>query len=292
MRIGLELAEYGWASGTAEAGRTLAQLARVAEDTGFDLIGVGDHLWQGPHAGGPEKPLLECFTTLAVIAAHTERCRLAPLVAGVHLRHPALLAKIVTTLDVLSGGRAMLGIGAGWYAEEASGMGFAFPPLARRFEMVEETLRICLRLWHGEPGDDSPFTGEHYQLERPLNLPPSLTRPHPPIVIGGDGRRTLRLVARYGDACNLYPGPDLEAKLALLRDFCAQEGRDYDAIEKTAIFPFPAEVDGRAATDLVDRLRQWADAGVRTAIGILADADPLRQVTVIGEKVLPAVAGL
>ena len=290
MKIGLELAEYGWASGPAEAGRTLAQIVRVADDAGFDLIGVGDHLWQGPHAGGPEKPLLECFTTLSVIAAHTNRCRLAPLVAGVHIRHPSLLAKIVTTLDVLSGGRAMLGIGAGWYAEEASGMGLAFPPLAQRFEMVEEALQICLRLWHGEPGDDRPFAGKHYQLERPLNLPQSLTRPHPPIVIGGDGRRALRLVARYGDACNIYPGQDLEVKLALLRGFCSEEGRDYDAIEKTAIFPFTVDADGTGVTDLIEQLRQWADAGIQTAIGIVADADPLGQVAAIGEKVLPAVA--
>jgi F420-dependent oxidoreductase-like protein len=291
MKVGLEFAEYGWAGGPAGAGRTLQQTVRVADDAGFDVIGVGDHLWQGPHAGGPEQPVLECFTTLAVIAAHTSRCRLAPLVAGVHFRHPSLLAKTVTTLDVLSGGRAMLGIGAGWYAEEAGGAGFAFPPPAQRFEQVEEAVQICLRLWHGESGDHRPFTGRHYRLERPLNLPQSLARPHPPIVIGGDSRRALRLVARYGDACNIYPGQDLEGKLALLRALCLEEGRDYGAIEKTAIFPFTVGADGTGTGDLIEQLHQWAEAGIQTAIGIVADTDPLRQVAAIGEKVIPAVAG-
>jgi F420-dependent oxidoreductase-like protein len=290
MKIGLELAEFGWDGGPAEVGRTLERTVRIADDAGFDLIGVGDHVWQGPHAGGPEQPQLECFTTLAAIAAHTRRCRIAPVVAGVHFRPPALLAKMVTTLDVLSGGRAMLGIGAGWYADEAAGMGFPFPPLARRFEMVEEALRICLRLWHGERGDERPFEGAHYRLERPLNLPQSLTRPHPPIMIGGDGRRTLRLVARYGDACNIYPGPEFEAKLDLLRAFCAEEGRDYDAIEKTAIFPLTVGTDGSGVVELTEDLRRWAAAGIQTAIGIVSGTDPARQVEIVGEKVVPAVA--
>lgn len=290
MKIGLEFAEFGWDGGPAELGRTLKQIVRVADDAGFDLIGVGDHVWQGPHAGGPEQPQLECFTTLATIAAHTRRCRVAPVVAGVHFREPALLAKMVTTLDVLSGGRAMLGIGAGWYADEATGMGFPFPPLVQRFEMVEEALQICLRLWHGERGDERPFEGAHYRLERPLNLPQSLTRPHPPIMIGGDGRRTLRLVARYADACNIYPGPGFEAKLDLLRTYCAEEDRDYDAIEKTVVFPFTVGTDGTGVAALSGDLRGWADAGIQTAIGILSGTDLVRQVEIIGEKVIPAVA--
>lgn len=289
MRIGLELAEFGWEGGPAELGRTLERTVRAADDAGFDLIGVGDHVWQGPHAGGPEQPQLECFTTLATVAAHTRRCRVVPVMAGVIFRQPALLAKMVTTLDVLSGGRAMLGIGAGWYADEASGMGFAFPSLAQRFEMVEEALQVCLRLWDGERGDERPFEGKHYRLERPLNLPQSLTRPHPPILIGGDGRKTLRLVARYGDACNIYPGPGFEEKLALLRTFCAEEGRDYDAIEKTGIFPFTVGEDGSGVGELIDELGRLAGAGIQTAIGIVSGTDPLRQVEIIGEKVIPAV---
>ncbi len=289
MKLGLELAEFGWDGGPAEMGRTLERTVRAADDAGFDLIGVGDHVWQGPHAGGPEQPQLECFTTLATIAAHTSRCRIAPVVAGVHFRQPALLAKTVTTLDVLSGGRAMLGIGAGWYADEATGMGFPFPPLARRFDMVEEALRVCLRLWDGET-DTRPFDGTHYRLQRPLSVPRSLSRPHPPVLIGGNGSTTLRLVARYGDACNIYPGPGFESKLELLRGYCAEEGRSYDRIEKTAIFPFPTELDSASLAELTGKLRGWAEAGIGTAVGIVSGADPVRSVEIIGEKVVPAIA--
>lgn len=283
MKVGLELGEFGWDGGPAAMGRTVAEIATVADDAGYDLIGVGDHVWQGPHAGGPGMPQLECFTTLGVIAANTRRCRLAPVVAGVHFRAPALLAKMVTTLDVLSGGRAVLGVGTGWDGDEAAGMGFAFPSLAERFAMLEETLRVCLQLWRG---DEEPFEGEHYTLARPLIEPKSLTRPHPPVMLGGGGRKTLRLVARYGDACNVYPGPDLGEKLDLLRALCAEEGRDYDAIEKTCIFPFAVEGDGTGAAELTDELYRLGEAGIDTAIGIVSGVDPVRQVAVIGDKVV------
>ncbi|GAA3071554.1 LLM class F420-dependent oxidoreductase [Streptosporangium carneum] len=287
----MELGDYAWEGGPARMADTLADIARTADDAGFALIGVGDHLWQGPHAGGPEQPELECFTTLAVIAAHTRRCLLAPVVAGVHFREPAVLAKTVTTLDVLSGGRAMLGVGAGWYEEEAVGLGIPFPPLGERFARLEEAIQVCLRMWHGERGDERPFEGEHYRLERPLNLPQSLSRPHPPIMIGGGGeRRTLRLVARYADACNLYPGPDLPHKLDVLRRHCEDEGRDYDAIEKTCIFPFAVGDDAAGAGELVEQLRGLAASGIQTAIGIVSGPDPVRQVEAIGKHVVPAVA--
>jgi F420-dependent oxidoreductase-like protein len=291
VHVGLALGAFAWDGGTAAMGETVARISRTADDAGFSLIGVGDHLWQGPHAGGPQAPELECFTTLATIAAHTRRCRVAPFVAGVHFRPPALLAKTVTTLDVLSGGRATLGLGVGWYEEEATGSGIAFPPVAERFEMLEETLQILRRYWHGEQGEERPFRGRHYQVDRPLNLPQNLTRPHPPIMLGGGGGKTLRLVAQYGDACNLYPGPDLADKLDLLRRLCADAGRDYDAIEKTCALPMDVGADGGGTTELITQLRQIADEGVHTVIGILlAPTDPLRQVEIIGEKVLPAVA--
>lgn len=286
MKVGLELGEFVWDGGPAAMGRTVAEIAVIADDAGYDLIGVGDHVWQGPHAGGPEMPQLECFTTLAVIAAHTRRVRLAPVVAGVHFRAPALLTKMVTTLDILSGGRAMLGVGAGWDADEAAGMGFAFPSLAERFTMLEEALQIARRLWHG---DERPFEGQHYQLARPLVEPKSLSRPHPPILIGGGARKTLRLVAKYGDACNVYPGPDLAQKLDLLRQYCAEEGRDYDAIEKTVIFPFTVTEDGTGAAELTEHLHQLDEAGIDTAIGIVSGQNPVRQISIIGDKVLPAV---
>jgi len=270
----------------------LARIASTADDAGFDVIGVPDHLWQGAHMGGPEQPELECFTTLGVIATHTRRCRLVPLVAGVHFRQPALLAKMITTLDVLSGGRAMLGIGAGWYEEEARGLGFPFPPLAERFEMLEEAIQICLRMWQGERGNERRFAGKHYQLERPLNVPQSLARPHPPILIGGSGeQKTLRLVARYADACNLYPTPDLPDKLNVLRRHCAEEDRDYDAIEKTCIVHF-AIADGDAKTrELIAELHRLAGLGIETVIGILSRVDPIAPLETIAREVMPEVTG-
>lgn len=290
MKIGIEIGEFSWKGGTRGMAETLANVARVADDAGCSLIGVGDHLWQGPHAGGPEEPELECFATLAFIASYTRQCRLGPVVAGVHFRSPALLAKTVTTLDVLSGGRAMLGLGVGWNEDEAHGMGIAFPPVAERFDMLEETLQICHRLWQGPRGDERPFAGEHFTLGRPLNSPQNLTSPHPPILIGGGGDKTLRLVAKYGDACNLYPGPDLPDKLGTLRRYCADEDRDYDAIEKTCICPFEIGDGNGSVGELISMLRDLGAAGVDTTIGILSGDDPSRQAEIIGDKIVPAVA--
>jgi F420-dependent oxidoreductase-like protein len=290
MKIGLEIGDFAWTGGAAAMAGTLADFGRSADDAGFSLIGVGDHLWQGDNAGGPEQPELECFSVLALLAAHTRRCRLAPVVAGVHFRHPALLAKTVTSLDVLSGGRAVLGIGVGWNEAEAVGMGIPFPPVAERFTMLEEAIQVCLRLWAGERGDERPYAGQHYRLERPLNVPQSLTRPHPPIMIGGDGRRkTLKLVARYADACNLYPSPDLAEKLDVLRRHCDDEGRDYDEIEKTCILPFATGPEGGKAADLIAELHRIAGLGIQTTIGIVSGPDPVATVDLIGSHVLPAL---
>lgn len=286
MKIGLELGSYTWDGGPARIGETLADTVRTADEAGFALIGVGDHLWQGPHAGGLEEPMLECFTVLGTIAAHTRNCLLGPVVAGVHLRHPALLAKMVTSLDVLSGGRAMLGLGVGWYEDEARGLGIPYPSLGERFELLEETARICHRLW----GDgDEPYEGTHHRLERPIGVPANLSAPHPPIMIGGGGDRTLRLVARHADACNLYPGPDLAEKLALLRRHCEAEGRAYETIEKTCILPFDVGPDGAGCGDLADTLRGLAGQGIDLAIGILSGPDPVRDVELLAGKVLPAL---
>ena len=293
MKLGIQLADFAWEGGPASMADTLARLARDADEAGLDVIGVADHLWQGPHMGGPEQPELECFTTLGVVAANTRQCRLVPLVAGVHFRYPALLAKMVTTLDVLSGGRAMLGIGAGWYEEEARGMGVPFPPLAERFEMLDEAIQICLRMWQGERGDERPFAGKHYRLERPLNVPQSLSRPHPPLLIGGGGEeKTLRLVARYGDACNLYPTPDLPTKLDVLRRRCEEEDRDYDEIEKTCMHRFNVSADGVGTDALIAELNRLAAIGIQTVIGIVSGPRPIHVVEMIGRDVLPAVADI
>jgi F420-dependent oxidoreductase-like protein len=293
VKLGLHISDYNWAIASDRFGPTLAQIARAGEDAGFDRIGVADHLWQDPHVGGPEIPELECYTTLAFLAANTSRVELMAIVTGVHFRHPGLLAKTVTTLDVLSGGRAGLGIGAGHYEAEARGLGIPFPPLAERFEMLEETLQVCLRMWSGERGDERPFAGKHYQLDRPLNLPQSLSRPHPPILIGGDGeQKTLRLVARYADACGLRPTPEIPRKLEVLRRHCAAEGRDYDTIEKTCVFRFDVGQDGAKAGELIGQLRWLAGMGVQTVIGAVPHVEQITPLEVIGREVIPAVADL
>jgi alkanesulfonate monooxygenase SsuD/methylene tetrahydromethanopterin reductase-like flavin-dependent oxidoreductase (luciferase family) len=205
-------------------------------------------------------------------------------------REPGMLAKSVTTLDVLSGGRAMLGIGAAWYEEEAVGLGLLFPPLAERFERLEEALQICLQMWGDE---DAPYKGTHYELARTLNNPQSLSRPHPPILIGGSGeKKTLRLVATYGDACNLFPGADLGHKLDVLRGHCADVGRDYDEIEKTVLFNFDPGANGEHAAEILDQLGGFAEMGFSVAHGSVADVGTIRPLELIGEHVVQQAAAL
>lgn len=293
MKLGLFINDYRWPIGADRFGPTLAEIAQAAESAGFDRIGVADHLWQDPHMGGPEVPELECYTTLAFLAANTRRAALMAVVTGEHFRHPGMLAKLVTSLDVLSGGRAWLGIGAGHYEAEATGLGIPFPPLAERLERLEETLQICLRMWSGERGDEGAFTGKHYRLERLLNLPQSLSRPHPPILIGGTGeRKTLRLVARYADACNLFPMPEIPHKLAVLRRHCEAEGRDDDAIEKTCTFTFDAGENGSRVGELIGRLHWLAGMGIQTVIGAVPRPDRIASLELLGREVIPAVADL
>lgn len=287
MKIGLQLADFTWAGGGPAAGDTLKNLVVTAEQAGFDAIGMADHVWQSPYMNGPEQPQLECFTTLGVVAASTRRVRLLPLVLAATYRPAAIIAKGITTLDVLSGGRAMLGIGAGHFEMEARGLGLPFPSLAERFTALEETLQVCLQMWHGEQGDGQPFAGKTVQVERALNLPQSLSRPHPPILIGGSGeRKTLRLVARYADACGLYPMPDLPRKLDVLRRHCDEVGRDYDTIEKTCADHFTL-VDGATPRTLIERLEHLSAQGIDTVFGIVAGPDPVRTVEIIGREVIP-----
>jgi alkanesulfonate monooxygenase SsuD/methylene tetrahydromethanopterin reductase-like flavin-dependent oxidoreductase (luciferase family) len=201
--------------------------------------------------------------------------------------------KIVTTLDVLPGGRAWLGVGSGHYEEETRGLGIPFPPQKERFEMLEKTVQVALRMWSGEQGDGRPFEGKHNRLERPLNLPQSLTRPHPPIMIAGDGeRKTLRLVARYADACSLRPGPQVPDKLDVLRRHCEAEGRDYHSIEKTCTVGFDVGEDGGKAGELVDQLRWLSGMGVETVIGMVPGMDRIAPLEAIGRKIVPEIAGL
>jgi len=291
VKLGLQLNSFDWTGGPERFDRTLANIAQAAEEAGLDRIGVADHVWQHPIMGGPEADEPECYTTLAFLAANTSRIKLTAMVSGVHFRYPAVLAKTVTTLDVLSGGRAWLGIGAGHYEEETRGLGIPFPPLKTRFEMLEETVQICLRMWSGERGDECPFEGRHYRLERPLNFPQSLSRPHPPIMIAGDGeKKTLRLVARYADACSLRPGPDVPRKLNVLRQHCEAEERDYEKIEKTCAFAFDVGEDGEKVGEVIGGLRWLAGMGIETVIGFVPNVDRITPLEVIGREVIPAVA--
>ncbi len=292
MRIGLSIADFGTPRGVACLGPDLASVATTADQLGFSALSVMDHYFQIGIVGPPELPMLEGYTTLAFLAAHTRQLRLGTLITGVHYRHPGLLAKIVTTLDVLSGGRAFLGIGAGWNQQESLGLGVPFPPLAERFERLEETLRICLQMWQG---NQTPFDGRYYDLKRPLNSPQSLTRPHPPIMVGGGGeRKTLRLVARYADACNLFPGPraEVEHKLDVLRRYCDEEGRDYAAIEKTSMYMFDAAAGSAATSAAIAALRDLAAAGIQTVYFGVNDVFSVRPLEVVAREIMPAVADL
>jgi F420-dependent oxidoreductase-like protein len=290
VKIGLQIPDFTRPEGPSTLGPALRDVARTADDAGFDFIAVMDHFFQIGVIGPPELPMLEAYTTLGYLAACTSRAKLVTLVTGVVYRHPGILAKIVTTLDVLSGGRAWLGIGAAWNDEESRGLGIPFPPVAERFERLEETLQICLQMWRG---DETPYLGQHYQLERPLNSPQALSQPHPPIMIGGSGeKKTLRFVARYAQACNLFPGPDLARKLDVLRAHCDAEGRDYDEIEKTCYFNFDTGKKGEKAAEMVDQLGNLAGMGFQAAIGSVANVWDVTPLEIIGSQVIPEVADL
>jgi F420-dependent oxidoreductase-like protein len=288
MNIGLHVSDFTWPGGPRAIASDLARIASAAEEQGFAKLSVMDHVWQIGQIGPPEHEMLEPYTTLGFLAARTERIQLLVWVTAVVYREPGLLAKAVTTLDVLSGGRAWLGIGAAWNEPEARGLGLPFPPTAERFERLEEALQICLQMWSG---DDNPYTGKHYRLERTLNSPQSLTRPHPPILIGGSGeRKTLRLVAQYAQACNLVAGPELEHKLDVLRQHCEAVGRNYDEIDKTVIGPLDPGPGGENVGDLIDSMRRLAALGVTHYHGSVPDAASVKRIELLGQQVIPVVA--
>jgi F420-dependent oxidoreductase-like protein len=283
MRLGLHYWTYSTPSEPTRIAPTLAETVKVAEQGGFATFTVMDHWFQMEQAGSAAEPMLEAYTTLGHVAALTERMTLGVLVTGVMYRHPGLLAKTVTTLDVLSGGRARLGIGASWYEREQRGLGVPVVPVAERFERLEETLQICLQMWSDNTG---PYSGRHYQLAETMCVPMPISQPHPPILVGGGGeRKTLRLVARYGDACNLFGSSpaDVAGKLEVLRSHCEAEGRDYDRIQKTvlAVRPVLADVDGFLAA-----AREYAALGV-TELEVMPDRHPVEFATEVAERVLP-----
>lgn len=266
MRISINITNYSWHT-VAGLATQLRQIARDADDAGLDTLWVADHLLQADPNSTPDAAMLEAYTTLGYLAGHTERIRLGTMVSAVTYRAPALLIKAATTLDVLSGGRAWLGIGAGYQQHEARAMGLPMPDVAERFERLEEVLRLAEQLFQG---DEAPFTGRHYELGGPIGSPMPLTRPRPPILIGGMGeRKTLRLVAQYGDACNLFDIPDggatIRRKLDVLRRHCAELGRSYESIDKTV----SARVDpGESASNFAARCGNLAALGIDHVVAI------------------------
>jgi F420-dependent oxidoreductase-like protein len=297
VKLGIQISAFDFPGGPASIGPTLARIARVADDVGFDSIWVMDHFFQIRGFGPATDPMLEGWTTLGYMAAHTSRARLGLMVGGVHYRQPALWIKAATTLDVLSGGRAWLGIGAAWNEEESRGLGFAFPPLGVRFELLEDTLRMAQAMWTGERGTEAAFEGYHVHATRLLNSPAPLTRPHPPILVGGGGeRRTLRLVAQYADACNVFGGPEaVHRKYGILAEHCAAVGRPYEEIERSTLQGVDLTRAGaRGGNDpnaLVERFGDLADAGVQHVILDPHQVDPAA-VEALGAAIIPQLRDL
>jgi F420-dependent oxidoreductase-like protein len=290
VKIGLHISNFTWPEGAPRLGAVLADIATAADEAGFERISVMDHVWQIGPIGPPEMEMLEAYTALGYLAAHTRKAKLLTLVTGVTYRDPGLLAKAVTTLDILSGGRAILGIGAAWNEDESRGLGLFFPSTKERFERLEETLRICKQMFSG---DETPFEGKHYQLTRLLNSPQPLSRPHLPILIGGGGeKKTLLLVAKYADACNLFPTPEIQHKLDVLKQHCDTVGRDYDEIQKTAMFRFDLGENGERIGATLDELRVLAGMGFQVAHGGLRNAWDTKQFEMFAKEIIPAAEAL
>jgi F420-dependent oxidoreductase-like protein len=277
MKVGLQISSFTWPGGPAAIGPTLARIVREADDAGFDSIWVMDHFFQIRGNGRIDEPMLEGMTALGFMAAHSRRARLGLMVGGVHYRNPGLWIKATTTLDVLSGGRAWLGIGAAWNAEESRALAFPFPPLGERFEMLEETLQMAHQMFDGERGSEASFRGRQFRAERLLNVPQSLSRPRVPIMVGGGGeRKTLRLVAQYADACNVFGSPEAIArKYRILDAHCADVGRDPAEIERSTLqdvrLAMPAAAgasgsSGETPDQVVERLAELADSGAEHVI--------------------------
>ncbi|MDT4924432.1 MAG: hypothetical protein QOG01_2145 [Pseudonocardiales bacterium] len=289
MELGLHLPNLTYPNGAAALASDLGRIATAAEDAGFTKLSVMDHVWQIRVVGPPEMDMLEAYTTLGFLAARTKRIEILAWVTAVVYREPGLLAKAVSTLDVLSEGRAWLGIGAAWNEEESVGLGLPFPSTSERFERLEEALQIFIQMCSD---DDSPYEGNHYRLGRTLNVPQPLQRPHPPILIGGSGeKKTLRLVAKYAQACNLFASPDVEHKLDVLRGHCAEVGRDYAEIEKTVMMPLDPGQDGEHVDELLERLQGLAALGIQHVHGALPDVSSIRPIELMGERVIPAATG-
>jgi F420-dependent oxidoreductase-like protein len=294
MRLGLQVPNFTWPSGQENLGDTFGLIAQRAERAGLYSMWVMDHFFQIRNVGPAENEMLEGWSALAFAAGHTNRIKLGTMVTGVTYRHPGILVKTATTLDVLSHGRSYLGIGAAWNEEEHAGLGVPFPPLAERFERLEETLQIAHQMWSDK---ETPFEGKYYHLARPLNSPQPVQKPHPPILIGGSGeRKTLRLVAQYGDACNITArfGKDvLQQKLDVLRDHCQSIGRPYGEIEKTTLDTIHLTRDGRNGTmtpaAAIENFASLAGMGIDQVIFNMPNVYDLEPFDLLATEIVPAV---
>lgn len=309
MKIGLQVPRFHWPGSPENIGEKLAEIAVNADQSGFSSLWVMDHFFQvGQGYGDFDEPMLEGYTALAYMAAVTEKVKLGTMVTGSFYRNPGILIKIVTTLDVLSGGRAMLGIGSGWYRREAEGLGVRFPAslneLVGRFE---ENILISKHMWSD---DRTPFEGKYYQLEEPVCSPQPISKPHPPILIAGSGeKKTLKFVAKYGDACNFHLGAHPKLKgytdrsysnyekrrerlthtLNVFKRHCERENRDYNEIEVTVLCPMKVAEDGLTPEDVVDMCEELAEIGIHQVIFNMVNDHEITPIKVIGEEVIPRI---
>lgn len=286
MQVAIHIANFGIPGGPQAIGPALAAAGRAAEDAGVGYLSLMDHFFQIEVIGRAEEPMLEGYTGLGFLAAHTSTVKLQLLCTGVTYRHPGVLAKTLTTLDVLSGGRAQLGIGAAWFEREHIGLGVPFPPLKQRFEMLEEALQICLQMWSDNNG---PYEGKHYQLAETLCVPAPVSQPRPGILVAGGGeKKTLRLVAKYADECNLFGPPEMvSAKLDILRGHCEAEGRDYSTITPTILSGADPIGDPDA---FLREMERFAKIGVGV-VALVPGTDPVAYIEGVG-KIVPRLAEL
>ena len=291
MKLGLQIVRFDWPGSPDNIGPTLGRIGRAADDAGLASLWVMDHFYQIPGLGPVQDPMLEAYATLGYLASVTARIRLGTMVTGVVYRHPGILIKTATTLDVLSGGRAYFGIGAAWFEREALGLGVPFPSTKTRFELLEDTLRAAHQMWAGQT---APFDGRHVRMTEPVLQPPSLTRPHPPILVGGSGeRKTLRLVAQYADACNLFTGnlDMLRHKLDVLRRHCDDVGRPYDDIERTVLGSVTVGPSAPSVSKLIETCRRLGEVGIQHFIVSIPNVHKIEPLEILGREVVPAIAG-
>lgn len=299
MKIGLQIPNFTYPGGPQNLSRKLAEIAATADEAGFYSIWVMDHFFQigsrdrSSFLGPAEDEMLEGYSTLSYLAGFTKKARLGTMVTGVVYRYPGILIKTVTTLDVLSSGRAYLGIGAAWNEREARGLGVPFPSVKDRFEQLEETLQIAGQMWSENNG---PYNGKHFQLAETLCNPQPLTKPHPPILIGGGGeKKTLRLVAKYADACNLFARMGIENvrnKLDILKSHCEKVGRDYGEVEKTLLNTVHLARDKSSPKDVIEECRELAGIGIQQVIFNMPNVHEITPLEIFGREIIPAVAEL